>query len=63
MNRQGGKIRWVAVKGYADDFSFYVGSSILSEKFIAKYGDKISSINVIQRVTKFPYEVMQKYRP
>ena len=62
MSRQGGMLRWVAVKGYGDDFSFYVGWSHKSQHEIAQNGDKTSNREKIKELTGFSDEIMKKYR-
>lgn len=61
-NKVGDKLRWVAVKGYANDWCVYVQWATNSFEFIEKQGDKITRTEHIQRCVPCEPEVLRRYR-
>jgi hypothetical protein len=57
-----GEVRWVAVKGAADDWALYYNSSRHTPEYVRMNGIKASSYIVIQRLVQCDNDVMEKYR-
>lgn len=55
-------LRWVAVKGYADDWCVYVGLEYWHPDEVAKKGDKIHTKPYIQYAVPCTEEVYNRYR-
>ncbi|HDY67497.1 MAG TPA: hypothetical protein ENH85_06885 [Candidatus Scalindua sp.] len=62
MTNDGGELKWVATKGYGDDWSIYCHWSDHTEDWIKKYGDKLHNRAHIQLCVECDKEVMGHYR-
>ena len=62
MNRTGKMLKWVAVKGYANDWAIYAHSAYNDYGFVARSGDKITMENNIRKVVPCDDGVFKKYR-
>lgn len=56
-------LKYVAIKGYANDFTIYIGRITDSEDYIAKNGDKSNNSNTITLCISCDDEVKKLYRP
>lgn len=55
-------IRWVAVKGWGDDWAIYYHKAIYEIVLVREQGDKINEANLIQNLVPCTQEVLDKYR-
>lgn len=62
MARTGRLLKWVAVKGYIDDWCIYTGFADKSFDFINRSGDKVHDKSNIQKVVPCDEDVFKKYR-
>ena len=62
MTNNGGELRWVAVKGYANDWAIYCNWAHQSIDWIRSYGDKVHSDSNIKRCVPCEDEVLKLYR-
>ena len=62
MTRDGGNLKWVAKKGYANDWAVYCHWDYQSEEWIEKHGDKLHNKAHIQLCVPCDKEMMNKYR-
>ena len=62
MTRDGGKLRWVAIKGYANDWTIYCYWSHKTEDWIKAHGDKVTTETHIKRCVDCNEAVFKKYR-
>lgn len=62
MTEEGGRLRWVAVKGYANDWAVYCLWPYYTEKYVAENGDKVVSEAYIRRCVPCSDEVFNRYR-
>jgi len=62
MSGSGEMLRWVAVKGYNNDFSVYTHRDSQDYDFIRRYGDKVHDMTNIQNVLSVDDEVIKRYR-
>lgn len=62
MTNNGGELKWIAKKGYADDWCIYCHWSYNSLEFIANCGDKVTSRIHIERCVPCDDEVFKCYR-
>lgn len=62
MTRDGGELRWVATKGYANDWAVYCHWSSNSVEWIKQHGDKVTNENHIRKCVPCEDEVFKKYR-
>jgi len=62
MTRQGGELRWLAVKGEGNDWAIYCHWSNRDEHFIRWSGDKVTDFNTIQKLVPCVKEVLDLYR-
>ena len=60
--RLGDKLRWVAVKGYNQDWCIYTNWAEESYASIEKYGDKMIRESHIQKCFPCNPEVFKRYR-
>lgn len=61
-NPFGGELRWVAKKGYKNDWAVYCFWSNKSEKWVLAHGDKIMSQRNILKCVNCEPEVLNLYR-
>lgn len=62
MTRDGGELRWVATKGYANDWTIYCQWSDKTVKWIKQHGDKLHNKNHIKLCVPCDDEVFKSYR-
>lgn len=62
MTNSGGELRWIAKKGYGDDWAIYCHWSYNDEEWIKEHGDKVISETHIKRCVPCDDEVFKKYR-
>lgn len=62
MSREGGILKWVAVKGYNDDWSLYVHREHSPDYIVSKVGDKVITEWNIKKVLVISDELLKKYR-
>ncbi|MDD5649054.1 MAG: hypothetical protein PHF86_01365 [Candidatus Nanoarchaeia archaeon] len=62
MTNSGGELRWIAKKGYGDDWAIYCHWSYNDEEWIKEHGDKVTSETHIKRCVPCDTEVFKKYR-
>jgi len=55
-------VRWIAVKGWGDDWAIYYHFEDRSISYIREQGDKLTSENIIQNLVPCTTEVLNKYR-
>lgn len=61
MQGTGKKLRWVAVKGYGDDWTMYCGWDYQSEQSILAEGDKVPK-SMVKDVFDVDPALLQRYR-
>lgn len=61
-SRIGDDLRWVAVKGYANDWCIYIHWAEFSEKYVISQGEKVLSPDNIKKLCDCDEEVMKLYR-
>lgn len=62
MTNSGKNLRWVAIKGYGDDWCIYTFWAIYDEEYISKHGDKVIMKDNIKKCVPCTEEVFKKYR-
>jgi len=62
MTNSGGELRWVAVKGYGNDWTVYTHWSYNSIEWIKSHGDKIHTEEYIRRCVYCTDEVFALWR-
>ena len=62
MTNSGGELRWIAKKGYGDDWAIYCHWSYNDEEWIKEHADKVISETHIKRCVPCDDEVFKKYR-
>lgn len=62
MTHGGGELRWIAVKGGADDWTVYCHWSTSSANWIRFHGDKVTNEKHIRRCVRCSDEVFKLYR-
>ena len=62
MARTGRMLKWVAVKGYADDWCVYTHFADNDWDFIRRSGDKVTGKENIQKVVPCDEDVFSCYR-
>ena len=62
FDRSGEMLKWVAVKGYADDWCVYVHLADNTFDFVRNYGNKITMKENIQKVVPCEQDVFECYR-
>jgi hypothetical protein len=60
--RQGNLLKWVAVKGYGNDWTIYCHWDEYSWEYVEQSGDKVSDPKNVQRCLPCTEEVMKLYR-
>ncbi len=61
MTRAGGELRWVAVKGYGNDWAIYCHWSKFNEEYVRNSGDKLISKENILKCVPCSDEVLDLY--
>ncbi len=59
---KGKMLKWIAVKGYGNDWSIYIHWAYKPEWWIKQSGDKITLENHIRRLVPCTDEVFKRYR-
>jgi len=62
MNNEGGLLRWVAVKGFNNDWTIYCHRSYQPINYIKQSGDKIFTEEYIKRCVPCDDSVLKLYR-
>lgn len=62
-NDQGRLLRWVAVKGHADDWTIYTHWYDHSLEYVLRSGDKVLNMKNVQFLLPCTAGVVAKYRP
>ena len=62
MTRDGGDLRWVAVKGYGNDWTIYCHWDYNSVEYIKQSGDKLHNENHIKLCVPCEEDVYKLYR-
>lgn len=62
MTMNGGKLRWLAKKGYGNDWAIYCHWACRDIKYIEQQGDKVSMQEYIKRCVNCTDEVLNLYR-
>jgi len=62
MTRNGGELRWVGIKGYANDWSIYCHWVDNSVEWIKRHGDKVINEHHIKKCVPCDELVFKKYR-
>ena len=62
MTNDGGELRWIAKKGYGNDWAIYCHWSYKSIDWIEKHGDKVCIEKYIKRCVPCTDEVFSLYR-
>lgn len=62
MTNDGGKLRWVAKKGYGYDWAVYCHWDFHSEEYVENHGDKVCSSSNILKCVPCDKEVLELYR-
>jgi hypothetical protein len=62
MTNSGGELRWVAKKGYGNDWTIYCFWDYKNEDWIAQHGDKVTNEHHIKRCVPCDDAVFNLYR-
>ena len=62
MTRAGGELRWVATKGYANDWTIYCQWKDKSVEWIKQHGDKLHNEDRIKLCVPCDDEVFKSFR-
>lgn len=62
MTRDGGNLRWVATKGYGNDWAIYCHWDYNSIEYIKESGDKLQNPDHIKLCVPCEEDVLKKYR-
>ena len=62
MSNSGEMLKWVAVKGYAEDWCIYIHFAHLGFYFVESQGDKVCMKENIQTLVPCDDEVFNSYR-
>jgi len=62
MTRDGGDLRWIAKKGYGNDWTVYCHWSYNDEEWISKHGDKLHNMEDVQLCIPCENEMIKLYR-
>lgn len=62
MTNSGGELRWVAKKGYGNDWAVYCYWSHASIEYVMQHGDKVTSESNIKKCVPCTDEVFNLYR-
>ena len=55
-------VRWVAIKGYGNDWAIYYHFEDRTLAYIRNQGDKVTSANIIQNLVPCSEDVLSLYR-
>jgi len=62
MTRDGGMLRWIAIRGYKWDWAIYLGWEYRSKEWLMDHGDKVHDKKVIRRLIPCSDEAFKMYR-
>ena len=62
MTNSGNELRWIAKKGWGDDWGIYIHWSHHSLEYIKTSGDKVNDKSNIVKLVPCTDEVLSKYR-
>lgn len=62
MTRDGGELKWIAKKGYGDDWAIYCHWGYNDTYWISHHGDKVVTNSNILKCVPCTEEVLNKYR-
>jgi len=62
MTNSGDLLKWVAVKGYGEDWAIYIHWAYQDINYIKKSGDKVFSPENIRKLVPCTEEVFKRYR-
>lgn len=62
MTRDGGELRWLAKKGFGNDWTIYCHWADKSFEWISQHGDKVYTKSNIQLCISCTDDVLDKYR-
>jgi hypothetical protein len=62
MTTSGKDLKWVAKKGFANDWCIYIHFSNYSDEYVEQSGDKVTFEKHIRKLVPCNYEVFRKYR-
>jgi len=62
MTSTGGELKWVAKKGWANDWTIYCHWSYNSEEWIRRQGDKVCNENHIRKLVQCSDDAFAMYR-
>ena len=62
MTRDGGFLRWVAIKGYGNDWAVYCYWDFKSPGWIKQHGDKLHNVEHIKKCVSCDDEMFKLYR-
>ena len=62
LSNSGLQLRWVAKKGYANDWAIYAHFAINSVEFVADHGDKVCSERNIKTCVPCSEDMFKQYR-
>lgn len=62
MTNSGKMLRWIAKKGYGNDWAIYCYWNTVSDETITAHGQKVSNNEHIQKCVPCTIEMMKRYR-
>jgi len=62
MTSDGGELRWVAKRGFGNDWAIYCGWSSHSPEWVTSHGDKVYTTEYIKRCVPCDSNVLKLYR-
>lgn len=62
MTGSGKELRWVAIRGGADDFCIYCHFADKTTEWIERYGDKVYNERNIRRCVEMDDDAFKRYR-
>lgn len=62
MTNSGEELKWIAKKGFGNDWAIYIHWAHKSEEWIERHGDKVRSEDNIKKLTPCDKAVFEKYR-
>ena len=62
LSATGQTLKWIAVKGYGNDWSIYVAKFSCSWEYVRRFGDKVAWAQNIRKLVPCEDEVMIRYR-
>ena len=62
MTRSGGKLRWLAIKGRANDWCIYIHWESSTAEYVKRAGDKVCDKKHIRKLVPCSNEAFKAYR-